>query len=266
MKTLRIKGLTRRLSRVAIFTAVAAVTLAGKCASAQIVSNGLFNTNDSSYSGYAGYADPNYGDPNFIPGFTDNGNNNGVNGSDVYHNGGNSQQFRPPGYALNTNTATNPLDYAFIQGDGYLSQNVTANLQAGYNYTLTFLSGARSGNEYATGAASVTINGVVYSATTLNFNPTTGAQLGFTAYTVNFNTGYMTPLTSAVLTLSNTTDPNAFIPGTTTTLGTDQTIDFANVVITQGSIFVPEPSSYALLFAGLAACGVFARTRSRRSA
>ena len=278
MKKLKIQGLAHKLNRLSILTAVAAVALAGSCASAQIVTNGYFGPtdsgpnatpnedNDSSFSGYAGYANSE-GDP-MIAGWTSNNTSAGLNGTDIYFDRVNSQypmgheeqesQFAPRGYSF---TATNanfdpaanpPRDFVFLQ-DGGTTLTQTLTLTPFTSYTLTFLSATRNGYGFSTGSVSASGSGLTYSVDT----PPQAATAGFSSYTLNFDTHASGTI---VLTLANTSS---------TTLYNDTAVDFANIVVTQsgvaGTVDVPEPTSFGFLGLGALALLLAGRRRMLNS-
>ena len=93
-------------------SAVAVAAVAGTSASAQIVQNGFFQEDDSSFSGYAGYGP--------IDDFTSHGDGaTGVNGYDIHFYRSASDpnevetQFAPSGYSASP--TTDPRDFAFVQ-------------------------------------------------------------------------------------------------------------------------------------------------------
>ena len=181
MKNLKIKGLARQLGRFVLLSTIAVAATTAQHVSAQIVTNGDFQTNDSSFSGYAGYAGfP--GSPNQIPGFDRTGYA-GVEGYDVPG----SRPFFPANYT--TGVSADPRDFAFVQEDGSeLTQTVSLNQLT--NYTLTFKSATRQGNPTALGTVSVQIGSMTYSVTTNPIaNPNVSAVNGFNSYSLNLATG-----------------------------------------------------------------------------
>ena len=119
MKKINVQGLAAKLNRVVLVTAVVVVALVGKRAAAQIVDNGYFQDNASSFSSYAGGAYGYYGNGT-IEGFAGTAaGGEGLNGYDVHYNGGTETQFAPSGYAGSLNSMSDPLDFAYIQNTGY---------------------------------------------------------------------------------------------------------------------------------------------------
>jgi hypothetical protein len=219
-------------------------------ASADIITNGDFSANASSfvqYNGYFGEAG-NTGpkNPTTIPGWVVNTALNN-SGNAVVTNGGvdgpgipatSDTDFDPRGYsaAPPAGTGTDPDTYLFLQNPGnYIYQNLT--LAPLTTYTVSYLESSRSGNS-PTGEVSITDDGLLFLQTSQSEENT--GTTDFQPYSFTFTTG--TDVSDAEITLANTTPvvPNQ-----------DTTVDFTDVSIVQDVSLTPEPGTFALLGVGV---------------
>ena len=184
---------------------------------ANVVTNGDFATNATSFSDFPGYAD-NSGNPAEIPDWTYTGSvQRGVNGTLAgMHN--------PFGPTDKSAAST----WAFVQQAGSISQTIV--LQANTTYDISYLAASRSNNPDARGQVTVSDNSTTYyDSGGQHWNRT-----AFQAVASQFSTGasFDGPV---VITLINTNS-----------IAGDNTVNYSDVVVEA----VPEPGSLALLTLG----------------
>ena len=243
----------------AVVAAVAATALTAGAASANLVANGDFSANASSYVTYPGYSN----------GTSTSGNNPfsptgwtviqylqpavGVNGPDTgfygksLTNGG--SPFAPSSTSIASSTSQ-VRDFAFMQ-DGintagtYNNSTVEQVIStiAGHIYKLSYVAAQRSGDSGATMETLVTdavshtqIASQIPSITTSAFNP---FSLTFTA----------TSASTEIAFINNTNN------------GHDNTVDVSNVVMVDPPAALPLPASIGLLGAGAVGLGLLLRKR-----
>jgi hypothetical protein len=209
----------------------ASLSLGALSASAQIVLNGDFSANGSSFTAHNG----DFGADGNPTTATDwNAGQSGIQGP-----GTGVGTFLGP-----TDTGTNYFVYMF--GPGSISQTIT--LAPSTEYTIDFSVGGRPGDSPLTNEVTV--------------STTQGGGSTFFDQTVTPSTAVFTPL-------SNTFTTPSILSGSgdaTITLLNDspggKTVDFTDVSITA----VPEPSTYALFGLGVLAVVIACRSKSRRTA
>ena len=227
----------------AVVAAVAAMALTAGAASANLVLNGDFSANASSYVTSPGYS-PGGGAPGSDPATPADWNIAGtpeavvgVNGLDVGFTP--QEPFAP--YSV-----TGVRDFAFMQ-DTSLYTNVSINqiisTVAGQMYTLSYVAAKRLNN------SSATMETLVLDAARSN------AQIA--SQTPSISTSYFTA-NSLTFTAASTSTEIEFLNNTNN--GSDNTVDVSNVVLNA----VPLPASLGLL--GFGAVGLGLLMLKRRSA
>ena len=232
-----------RKSHFTVLAALAAVAglsiMSVGNASANMIQNGDFSANASSYTINPGYSD--YNTTQWAPNpaaptnWTINSANVGINGSAT----GFGNDFGPT-------SLTGVTDFAFIQTEGnYASQSVATTV--GQTYTLTYDGSGRAGDN-----AGSDVLEVILTDTTNNTQITTQtpaiAQTAFNAFALTFTA----PSASTNVEFLNNSPGSAGLNGT-------PTVDVSNVAMSA----VPEPASVGLL--GVGAMGLLLLKRRRTS-
>jgi hypothetical protein len=208
-------------------------------AQANMITNGDFSANASSFTIAPGY----YGDlaannnPNNATGWTSSGNG-GVNGTDTGTSVGNT--FGPSSTSISTGGSV--ADFAFLQNVATLSQGLAA--IAGQTYTVNLVAATRAGNTGAYMTAEVldgaTVLGGIGTSTPVNPGST-----DFTPYNFSFTAN------GGNLTFEILNSP----PG-----GTDESLAVSDVSISA----VPEPATLGLVVAA-GGLGLLLIGRKRRA-
>ena len=231
MKTWKMAG--------AIATALAAMALTAGAAQANLVLNGDFSANASSYVTYPGYSIPTQSPANPTnPTSWVATNQVGVNGPDTGFYA--SLPFAP-------GNTTGVRDFAFLQN---ASLNAPASIEqtiatvSGQLYSLTYAAAQRNGNSGAT--MKVLVHDAANGNSTITFqNP--GINSGSFG---DFALTFTAQSASTVIEFLNTTDINCTY--------SDNTVDVSNVVLNA----VPQPATVGLLgFGSLALIGGLALRR-----
>ena len=231
----------------ATFTALAALGLAAGTASANLVTNGDFSANASSYGGYVGYsAGFTPTNPSAPTGWSITPNYPiGVNGPDTGFYAGHGSPFAP-------GSASGVRDFAFLQDwadwNGTVYSNSTIDqvisTTAGQVYTLSYLAAQGGGDTSATMEALVldAANGnapIISQAPSINASGFTTNILTFTAVSA-----------STEIAFENTT--SGAKPA-------DNTVDVSNVIVDA----VPQPASIGLVGFGSLGVGLLLLRRNR---
>ncbi len=209
-------------SKAMVLAAPLAMLVAAQAANANLILNGDFSANASSYTvspGQDGRSGINPASPTDWTG----GSNAGINGSDV---GWTSGSKTPNGPA----SVTGVTDFAFISFNDSLRQ--TFAVTPGATYTVTYLDASRSGSNPIPTLDAYVFDGAVTKvsgSTQLALNSTTPSTSGFNTETFNFTAG------------TSTTDTLYF-----TVTGTTNTADFTDVSV----VATPEPAAMGLLGVG----------------
>lgn len=223
----------------ATFAALAALGLAAGTASANLVTNGDFSANASSYVTYPGYsADFTTSNPSAPTGWSITLNYPiGVNGPDTRFYASYGSPFAP-------SSASGAKDFAFLQN---ASLNAPASIEqtfsttAGQLYTLSYVAAQRSFNSNATMEALIlnAANGsTLITAQTPSIN-----NNSFTSFTLNFTAESSTTAVEFLNTTPITYTNGAY---------SDNTVDVSNVVVDA----VPQPASIGLVGFGSLALGL----------
>ncbi len=217
--------------------AVAGLALlsAGK-AQANMILNGDFSANASSYTSWPGYsASPN---PSSPTDWTINNVTVGVNGPDTGFYATNGEPFAP------TSTA-GVNDFAFIQNqNSYLFQTVATTV--GQSYSLTYDAAARAGD--AAAGMNDILDVVIANANTqavITSQTPAITETGFNSFTLNFTA----TSASTAITFANTTNSS-----------NGPTVDVSNVSLNP----VPEPATLGLVALGGIALLLIGRKRATR--
>ncbi len=222
----------------AALAVLAALTAGAGAAHANLIVNGNFSANASSYTVYPGYSRAT--NPSVPTGWTTGGGGYSVSYSGV--NGPDTGFFATQGSPFAPSSTTGVNDFSFMQHPGvYISQTTTT--AVGQSYTLTFdaaqryfdsnsvleviVTNATNGNQIAT--STPTINNTSFAPFSLNFTAASGST------GIEF-------LNNSVLTGSN-----------------DYTVDVSNVSMAEAA--VPEPASLGLLAIGATPLVLVARKR-----
>ncbi|MGC8552927.1 MAG: PEP-CTERM sorting domain-containing protein [Phycisphaerae bacterium] len=226
-------------------TAAAVATLVGsQVANANLISNGNFATNASSYTTDYGY------DYNAQTGNTNPANptdwspvsTGGVNGTNTSY-----QTFGPSSPTELNGTSSTIADYAFVQDGGGFTQ--TFSVVAGTTYSLTYDAAAR--NQSSSIGTSTAPAGIIATVTDPNSTVIYKQTSNFTNATEfysNDNAGgnYFTTNTGSGLDFTAVTTGLATLEFLDYGNSSDYSADFTNVAVTA----VPEPASLGLLGIG----------------
>lgn len=204
-------------------------------ASAQIVSNGDFSANASSFTvdtGYTSTSKPTYPDYSTTPATTLT-NTNPATPTDWSVAGEvGINNIAPGGYP----SSGDPTDFVFLQDVGSAVSQTLTGLVAGQSYQLSFASAPRFGEGQYEGdlliAGDVTISNTTLA--TVGAPANVVQDTDFMTTTIDF---VATATGNSVITLANTSGSTG-----------DDTVDFSNVVITP--LTTPEPSTCVLLGLG----------------
>ena len=233
---------TRKMAS-AIAASLAAMALTTAAAEANLVTNGDFSANASSYVTYPGYS-PGGGASGSNPltptGWSIAGTPEpvvGVNGPDTGFYASNGEPFAP-------SSTTGVRDFAFMQ-DTSIYTNVSISqlisTVAGQTYTLTYAAAQRSGD------SSASMQALVLDATNSNSTITTQTPSVSTSNFGDFALTFTARSTSTMIEFLNNTNN-----------GADNTVDVSNVVLTA----LPQPGTIGLLGVGsLALLGGWALRR-----
>ena len=186
-------------------------------AQANLILNGDFSANASSYTASPGYStNPN---PSSPADWTVNGAGSGVNGPDAGSAVG--TPFAPVSTAV-------VRDFNFLQGGGvYSSQTVTTT--ASQAYTLAFAAAQRDGNTSA--VLEVILTDATNSQQITTLTPATITDTGFNNFSLNFTA----PSASTTVEFLNNSPASI-----------DDTVDVSNVSLNP----VPEPATIGLVAIG----------------
>ena len=224
-----------KLSRIALLPLAALAT----CASAQIVSNGSFETFTGAFGGDGGAQLT--GASTTLTGWT-------IVGGEV------AVLKTPNVYNLAASDGTNFVDLAGYSNSGFpkgVSQVLTG-LTVGQTYAFSMDLGIRNGPCVSGGN---NCHGPVQASATIGSTSQTFTEASAVDGNVWGTFGFDFVATSASMTL---TIDGISLPAGNAFIGLD------NVSVVPGNVVaVPEPETYALLLAGLAALGAFARKRAR---
>jgi hypothetical protein len=224
-----------------VLMAVAIVLSTIGTASANLVVNGNFSANASSFTGWPGYASwtsPYGGGTNpAIAGWTMNSAppSAGVNGKDTF---GNYPGPSPiVAFGPSVQQATPDRNWAFLQGAGTAITQVI-NVIPGVEYTVSFEAAGRAGNP-ANGAAYAYNGtlGVDAAGVAGGFFSKAYSDVNFVADSFTFTTN----LPTATIVFQNA--------------GSGDSVNFTNIVA------VPEPSTLAGLAIGVVGLGIASRRR-----
>jgi hypothetical protein len=224
---------THRIKTGALLLAIgASLSLGTFKASAQIVLNGDFSANASSFTAHNGDFGQG-GNPTTATGWNDPGQT-GIQGSTT--GVGNFLGPDVPG-------ATNDFVYLF-HTPAAISQTIT--LAPSTQYTVDFWVGARPGASNLTNE--VTVSTSEGGGSTFFGKDVIPSSSAWTPESFTFTTpGFISGSGDSLITLKNASDGNS-----------DQTVDFTNVSITA----VPEPATYALFGLGALALVIAYRRRT----
>ena len=228
-----------KLSKIALLPLAALAT----CASAQIVSNGGFETFTGVFGGDGG--------AQLLPGATT------LTGWAIVGGAANNDiaELRTPNiYNLTPSSGNNFLDLTGYTNTGFpkgVSQVLTG-LTAGQTYAFSMDLGIRNGPCVGGGD---NCHGPVQASATIGSTSQTFTEASAVAGNVWGTFGFNFVATSSSMTL---TINGLSVPAGNEFLGLD------NVSVTGAVAAVPEPETYALLLAGLATLGSFARRRARK--
>jgi hypothetical protein len=223
----------------AALAVLAALTAGAGAAHANLIVNGNFSANASSYTAYPGYSQaPN---PSAPTGWTTGDGGYSVSYSGV--NGPDTGFFAASGSPFAPSSTTGVNDFNFMQGPGvYTSQTTTT--AVGQSYTLTFDAAQRSGDP----------NSVLEVIVT---NATNGNQIATSTPTIN-DTSFAT--FSLNFTAASGSTGIEFLNNSGTT--GDNTVDVTNVSMAEAA--VPEPASLGLLAIGGLGLLMVSRRRATR--
>ena len=236
----------------ATFAALAALGLAAGTASANLVTNGDFSANASSYVTYPGYsADFTTSNPSAPTGWSITLNYPiGVNGPDTRFYASYGSPFAP-------SSASGVRDFAFLQdatgtnGTVYSNSTIDQVIStiAGQVYTLSYLAAQRSGDPSAT-METLVLDAANSNAQIISQTPSISTS-GFTTNILTFTA----VSASTEIAFENTTSGASHA---------DNTVDVSNVIVDA----VPQPASIGLVGFGLLGVGLLLlkRTRPRVSA
>ncbi len=218
-------GFSRLVCGLAVLVAVADVLAATSSAQANLITNGDFSANASSYTAWPGY-DGTVGNPSAPAGWTDNGGSGvghgGVNGVDAVLTGG--SPTAPFGPSSQESSPT--MDWGFLQTSTqalYQAFTVTS----GQTYQVSYLDASRAG-ETGTTLRTYILSGSL-GGTQLATNSTLPGNVSFQAESFTFTAD------------SNTTDYIVFQNAGGSL--TSPTVDFTDVSV----VAVPEPAAFGLL-------------------
>ncbi len=223
-----------QLGLAAALAAAGLVMLAAGNVHANLITNGNFSANASSYSAFPGYSGN--GNPAAPTSWTISGDGSGVNGPDTGFFAASGSPFAP-------SSTTGVNDFNFMQGPGvYTSQTTTT--AVGQSYTLTFDAAQRSGDPNSV------LEVIVTNATNGNqiatFTPTID-DTSFATFSLNFTAA------------SGSTGIEFLNDGVLTSSNGDNTVDVSNVSMAEAA--VPEPASLGLLAIGATPLVLVARKR-----
>ncbi|MGC8560986.1 MAG: hypothetical protein ACP5O1_09945, partial [Phycisphaerae bacterium] len=180
-------------SKAMVLAAPLAMLVAAQAASANLILNGDFSANASSYvvpNGNNGLSNTAKTETNPSTQSDWIGTTNtGVNGADVGWTSGSKTPFGP-------SSVSGVTDFAWIHFQSSLYQSFT--VTPGTTYTVTYLDAAQAGN-YSTTNLVATLTAYVYDGTTtgskgtlLNSNSTIPSNLAFNTESFNFTAGTST--------------------------------------------------------------------------
>ena len=229
-----------------LMAAAVALSMAGS-ASANLITNGDFSANASSFTGWPGYINWDAASFNFgtginptISGWTHNGTGGtGVNGKDTLSDFPGPSLSPIVAFGPSEQQSTPDRNWAFLQGAGaaiFQSINVTP----GVEYTVSFEAAGRAGNP---------ANGGVYV-----YNGT----LGVDAAGLAAGPGFFDKSYSAVNFVSDSITFSSNLPTATIVFqnsGGGDSVNFTNITV------VPEPSTLAGLAIGVVALGLASRRK-----
>ena len=182
---------------------------------ANMILNGNFSANASSYTVFPGYSNGSNPNPSSPADWTVSGAGSGVNGPDAGSAVG--TPFAPA-------STTGVSDFNFLQGGGvYSSQTVTTT--ASQAYTLAFAAAQRNGDTNA--VLEVILTDATNSQQITTLTPATITDTGFNNFSLNF----IAPSTSTTVEFLNNSPAG------------DNTVDVSNVSLNP----VPEPATIGLL-------------------
>jgi hypothetical protein len=237
-----------------LMAAAVALSMAGS-ANANLITNGDFSANASSFTGWPGYINWNAADNGSgqsfgtginptISGWTHNGTGGtGVNGKDTLSDFPGPSLSPIVAFGPSEQQSTPDRNWAFIQGaGGAISQSI--NVTPGVEYTVSFLAAGRAGTGNAANGGAYAYNGT----------------LGVDATGVAAGTGFFSKSYSAV-----NFEPDSFTFTTTLPTATivfqnsggGDAVNFSNVSV----VPVPEPSTLAGLAIGVVALGLASRRK-----
>jgi hypothetical protein len=230
------------MRRISCAAALATTAFVGSIASADIVANGNFESNASSFSGYGSGT---------IPNWTATGGT-GLGGAGITSS---STYAEPVGY----NGLTDPSVFAYATNnratDRYVEQAIT--LAPDTSYTLTF-EGASKVRDFLPTSDPATGDMLVYdnagNLTDVTITSLSPAGSDFTEYTANFTTGSDTTGATVELSITQPTPSDNLTPPYE-----GDFVDASDIAIAPKT--TPEPSTWALILGGM---GLLAARQLRR--
>ncbi len=208
-------------------------------AQANMILNGDFSANASSYTTFPGYSTSGYQTSPYGPtDWTISGITVGVNGPDTGFYASQGEPFAP-------SSTTGVRDFAYIQNQNFYIYQAVATT-AGQTYTLNYAGAARAGDA-AAGMNDVLDVAIANAYTQAVITSQTPAitDTGFNSFTLNFTA----TSASTAITFANTTNSS-----------NGPTVDVSNVSLNP----VPEPATLGLVTLGGMALLLIGRKRATR--
>jgi hypothetical protein len=235
-----------------LMAAAVALSVVGS-ASANLIVNGDFSANASSFTGWPGYINWNAADNGSgqsfgtginptISGWTHNGTGGtGLNGKDTLSDFPGPSLSPIVAFGPSVQQANPDRNWAFIQGSGGAISQVI-NVTPGVEYTVSFEAAGRAGTGNAANGGAYAYNGT----------------LGVDATGVAAGTGFFSKSYSAVNFEADSFTFTTTLPTATIVFqnsGGGDAVNFTNIVA------VPEPSTLAALAIGVVALGLASRRK-----